>query len=199
LQAGECRMKKLSVCLVFAILISLVITGCYGNVDDPDPNLTTLPVQTTSCLPTVSPDHLTALATIDLAQKLDIAGSGIETLFIKPVLWPDTSLGCPEEGKQYAQVITPGYQILLQAGEYVYEYHTDEQNQVVLCGWALAAEVEVPSQEATLEDGGPDQPIGGDVIITYKPQTDLDGMFVDGGPNQPIGTDVVITTKIDLP
>jgi len=137
-------MKKLSVYLVFAIITSLVTSGCSGNADGSDPNLTTLPVQATSCLPTVSPDHLTALATIDLAQKLDIAGSGIETLFIKPVYWPDTSMGCPEEGKQYAQVITPGYQILLQAGEYVYEYHTDERNQVILCAWALAAEVGVP-------------------------------------------------------
>lgn len=29
------------------------------------------------------------------------------------VLWNDSSLGCPEEGKFYEQVLTPGYQVQL--------------------------------------------------------------------------------------
>jgi hypothetical protein len=47
--------------------------------------------------------------------------------------WSDTSLGCPQEGFMYAQVITPGYLIVLEAQGQTYEYHTDTQANVVLC------------------------------------------------------------------
>ncbi len=31
----------------------------------------------------------------------------------EPVTWPDSSLGCPQPGIQYLQVLTPGYRIEL--------------------------------------------------------------------------------------
>lgn len=37
--------------------------------------------------------------------------------------FPDASLGVPEQGKVYAQVITPGYVIRLVVDDAVYEYH----------------------------------------------------------------------------
>jgi hypothetical protein len=47
--------------------------------------------------------------------------------------WADSSLGCPEEGGVYAQVITPGYLVVLSiAGEEV-EYHTDALDRAVEC------------------------------------------------------------------
>lgn len=47
--------------------------------------------------------------------------------------WPDSSLGCPEEGMMYAQVITPGYRFIFTAGGRTYEVHTDEKKFVKLC------------------------------------------------------------------
>jgi hypothetical protein len=52
---------------------------------------------------------------------------------VEAVDWSDTSLGCPEPGMAYAQVITPGYLIVLGAAGQTYEYHTDEHSSVVLC------------------------------------------------------------------
>jgi len=49
------------------------------------------------------------------------------------VEWSDASLGCPKPGFAYAQVITPGYRIVLTAGQQQYEYHTDKSRAVVLC------------------------------------------------------------------
>jgi hypothetical protein len=47
--------------------------------------------------------------------------------------WSDASLGCPQEGMMYAQVITPGYLIVLEAQGQTFEYHTDQGTNVVLC------------------------------------------------------------------
>lgn len=47
--------------------------------------------------------------------------------------WSDASLGCPREGEFYAQVITPGYLVLIQGGGRELEYHTDLAGTVVLC------------------------------------------------------------------
>lgn len=60
-------------------------------------------------------------------------GDGISLVAVETMQWRDSSLGCPREGMQYLQVITPGYSILLQAGDKQYEFHTDTGTAVVLC------------------------------------------------------------------
>jgi hypothetical protein len=47
--------------------------------------------------------------------------------------WSDASLGCPKPGQMYAQVITPGYLVVLEAGGQRLEYHTDAGRRVELC------------------------------------------------------------------
>jgi len=64
------------------------------------------------------------LARRDLAQKLGINEDQVSVVSAVPTQWPDASLGCPKRGQMYAQVITPGMQIVLKAGGKTYEYHT---------------------------------------------------------------------------
>jgi len=45
----------------------------------------------------------------------------------------DTSLGCPNEGQNYAEVITPGYQVILEAQGQEYDYRLDTDKIVVMC------------------------------------------------------------------
>lgn len=47
--------------------------------------------------------------------------------------WPDSSLGCPQPGRTYLQVITPGYRFFLSAGGREYEYHTNQTAMIVRC------------------------------------------------------------------
>lgn len=61
----------------------------------------------------------------DLASRLGISLDNIVLVRSEAVEWPDASLGCPEPGQEYAQVITPGYRIVLAVEETYYEYHTD--------------------------------------------------------------------------
>ncbi len=73
------------------------------------------------------------LAIADLAQRLGLPESAINVRTVESVEWPDASLGCPRPGMMYAQVVTPGYRIVLEAGGKLYEYHTS-QSHVMLCG-----------------------------------------------------------------
>lgn len=58
-----------------------------------------------------------------LATRLGIEPADISLVKMEKVDWPDTSLGVPEPGKMYAQVITPGYRIILSAEGKDYTYH----------------------------------------------------------------------------
>ena len=51
---------------------------------------------------------------------------------VEAVQWPDSSLGCPQPGMLYAQVVTPGYLIVLAVEDQTYEYHADLDRLVVL-------------------------------------------------------------------
>ncbi|MFQ5340050.1 MAG: hypothetical protein ACE5F6_00735 [Anaerolineae bacterium] len=75
----------------------------------------------------------------DLASRIDV---GVEEVGVKDfevVEWRDSSLGCPEPGRMYLQVITPGYRVVLQTGGQSYEYHTNQGNRAVLCEKGPAA------------------------------------------------------------
>ncbi len=73
-------------------------------------------------------------AIADLSEKTGTPEDQISIVSIEAKDWPDSSLGCPEEGFMYAQVITPGYLVVLEADGQQYNYHTDEIGKnVVLC------------------------------------------------------------------
>jgi hypothetical protein len=69
----------------------------------------------------------------DLAARRGIDQDQIGVLSITPKQWPDSSLGCPQKGVMYLQVITPGFLIELAVGGETYPYHTDTEGRVVLC------------------------------------------------------------------
>ncbi|MBS3754046.1 MAG: hypothetical protein KGY46_11775 [Anaerolineales bacterium] len=62
----------------------------------------------------------------DLASRLGISEDEISVVSAEAKNWSDASLGCPEEGMMYAQVLTPGYQIILLANGVEYDYRTDQ-------------------------------------------------------------------------
>lgn len=68
-------------------------------------------------------EHLVEMAKADLAQRLGLSADEIEVQSVEPTEFPDASLGVPEPGKSYAQVVTPGYIIELSADGETYRYH----------------------------------------------------------------------------
>ncbi|MEZ4499247.1 MAG: hypothetical protein R2839_04080 [Thermomicrobiales bacterium] len=69
----------------------------------------------------------------DAAETLGISSDEVSVVSFKSVDWPDTSLGCPEEGGVYATVVTPGYRIVVSGGDESLTYHTDRQGVFVNC------------------------------------------------------------------
>ncbi|MHB0875516.1 MAG: hypothetical protein ACYC5O_05665 [Anaerolineae bacterium] len=75
-----------------------------------------------------------AMARQDLRQRLGLENDGsIVVASVAAEDWPDASLGCPDPEMMYAQVITPGYRIVLTVAGTDYEYHTDAGKRAVLC------------------------------------------------------------------
>ena len=72
-------------------------------------------------------------AVADAAKRTGVDPSAVTVVAAQPRDWPDSSLGCPKPGQFYAQVIIPGYLILLDVGGQRLEYHTDSGRRVELC------------------------------------------------------------------
>ena len=72
------------------------------------------------------------MAVADLAGRLNVGKEEIKIVNTDARNWADTSLGCPEEGKFYAQIITAGYLIELTANDSPYFYHAGLKS-VVTC------------------------------------------------------------------
>jgi len=69
----------------------------------------------------------------DLSDHLGVAIDLIDLIQVEPVTWNDVSLGCPQAGREYPQVITPGFCFLLEVDGQEYTYHSDTAQRVVLC------------------------------------------------------------------
>lgn len=68
-------------------------------------------------------EQLTALAMADLAGRLGVSIDEIALREGTLVVWPDTSFGCPEPDRTYAQVVSDGALILLDHAGATYRYH----------------------------------------------------------------------------
>jgi len=93
-----------------------------------------LPTEGVPPAPTVAvsgpAEALVAQAIADLALRATVDPATIQVLDVAEQSWPDASLGCPQEGQLYAQVLTDGYRIVLEAGGQRYAYHTDRDKAV---------------------------------------------------------------------
>lgn len=72
-------------------------------------------------------ENQTIRARQDLAERLCVGESAIGTVGVEQIDFPDASLGAPVEDEMSAQVITPGWRILLQTGGETYEYRATER------------------------------------------------------------------------
>jgi hypothetical protein len=98
--------------------------------------------------PPYSPDvqKLIETAKEDLANRFSIPAAGISAAEVVEVTWPDSGLGCSKSGAESAQVMTPGYLILLEYNNNKYEYHANKGNYVIFCMNPSLHDLGTPSQ-----------------------------------------------------
>jgi hypothetical protein len=84
------------------------------------------------------------LLTKILADLQEREGIGREEIVIEraeAIVWPDGSIGCPQPGLMYPQVLTPGYFVVLRVGDDLYNYHAGESGGFKLCEQSLPGKI----------------------------------------------------------
>jgi hypothetical protein len=66
-----------------------------------------------------------------LAQQLGLDPLAIQLVETAPVDWPDACLGLPAAGESCAQVITPGFRVVVETGGTSYEFRTSRDGSLV--------------------------------------------------------------------
>jgi len=79
------------------------------------------------------PPYLLQALLADMAERLGLPVDQITVVHSQVVEWSDGSLGCPQPGMMYLQVLTPGFRVVLAAQDLLYDYHTDTKSQFILC------------------------------------------------------------------
>ena len=69
----------------------------------------------------------------DASSRLGLTAGQLAIERVEPREWSDSSLGCPQPDMMYAQVITPGYLVVVAGGGKRLEYHTDLRGRAVMC------------------------------------------------------------------
>lgn len=78
-------------------------------------------------------EPLVAKALEDLAERMNVDINQIVVIEAELVVWPDASLGCPQPGMVYAQVLVDGTLIRLSVADQEYEYHGGGWTDPFLC------------------------------------------------------------------
>ncbi len=122
----------IKICLLailgFSLIISLACQSDSTAITNPTPEQTKPKI-------TIVPEavKLVDQSRQDLSSRIGVNFNEINVISVKAVDWSDASLGCPEPGKMYAQVITPGFEILLEAKGKSYTYNTSLKGEIIYC------------------------------------------------------------------
>ena len=66
-----------------------------------------------------------------LAEQLGLDPLAIQFVETVPVDWPDACLELPAAGESCAQVVTPGFRVVVEAGAMSYEFRTNRDGSLV--------------------------------------------------------------------
>ena len=119
---NEMRVLRLS------ILFLAAVSGCAAG--DPVTAKNEAPMASTKG--SVS-EEMIAAAKADAIQRTGKSEKDVTVVSAERVSWSDASVGCPAPGRMYAQVITPGYRIVLKVGQEQLSYHAGSGGKPVLC------------------------------------------------------------------
>jgi hypothetical protein len=81
----------------------------------------------------MTPQQIGQAARAEAARALNVPVDQVTLDRVDQVDWRDSSLGCGEPGKVYAQVIVEGYRAVLTVGGQRREVHADSGGRVVYC------------------------------------------------------------------
>ena len=134
------KLSELIPLIALAAAISLMAAAACGGSDAEGSAAqegATAPPATEPGAPVNAPvpGEIESAARRLLAGELDADEGDFRLDSSEGVGWPDASLGCPQEGYAYAQVITPGYKLVFGRAGTSYAVHTNaDGSHMVICG-----------------------------------------------------------------
>jgi hypothetical protein len=121
--------------LVLALLGAASL-ACSSHATPPPAAATTAsPVSTAS---TAAKEKAFRAASDALAHDVNAPRDSIAGVSQDEMTWKDSCLGCAKTGEMCAQVLTPGYRVVLRVSDATYEYHTDLGGTARLCNQSPA-------------------------------------------------------------
>lgn len=140
-------MSRLSTLLVFGVFAAAAVRAADGNdpreramapptrIPDPIETSNTPPGQPVST--TAIPREVRRAVVADAARRFNVAESAVVLTRAEQVTWPDGSLGCPQPGQVYTQMLVRGFRVAAKTVEGELTYHTDSHGNVVSCAGPL--------------------------------------------------------------
>ncbi len=122
-----------------------------SNVPAPAVSQSPLPVST----PLEEEDSSMIVARVleAAAKAFDVPQEKIEVVSVETVDWPSACLGCAEADDICAQVITPGYRVVLRMGDARREAHTDATGRTIrFCEGSAGANTGPAGQQRPVPD-----------------------------------------------
>ena len=125
----------------FAVLVvcTLATSACARDQAGPAPGdpVQALPAQ----LPSAQPPTMAAVLPGDVVERLrneaarqaGVPLDSVSVLESEPVTWPDSGFGCGGPQESTLQVLTPGFRVVMQAGDRRLEYRGDRRGHFSLC------------------------------------------------------------------
>lgn len=115
-----------------AAIVAALLAGCNDEIADNPTGLQFVAGQGSAEQLTAEQRDGAQLAIDALAADLGIAKDKIAIDTIRPVEWRDSSIGCPQPGQAYLQVITPGHKITLRVDKQIHVVH-EANNRAFVC------------------------------------------------------------------
>jgi hypothetical protein len=81
------------------------------------------------------PDEVVQVALATASDYLGVPQDNLIVIMAAQRDWGDSSLGCPQPGMAYSQIVTPGYIVTVDTDDLVTEIdvHTDEGSRGAIC------------------------------------------------------------------
>ena len=118
--------------IVAWVVLVFAVAACAEQFATPDPAASPTPLSVDEDADG-SEEMVRARVLEFLAGEMGVAVDSLNIVSATAMAWSDTSLGCPQPDKGYAQVITPGYLVLIRDNEGTeHKVHTDQNGSFVI-------------------------------------------------------------------
>jgi hypothetical protein len=114
------------------LLAACFLTACSSQPSPPPASAPPAGATTSTASPDARKTAFRAAAN-QLSRQVNAPVDSIAGVSQDETTWNDSCLGCPQTGENCAQVLTPGYRVVLRVSDATYEYHTDMGGRAKLC------------------------------------------------------------------